>query len=169
MKDLIPAFLSNNKNSISESACQPCWQVIFCVLLFTAIFSSTGICQTSLSGKITDGDTGEELIAANVTLYKAGVLITGCATDFDGNYSLNLDPGTYYVEVSYIGYQASRINGLVVQAGQMNSFDATLGTGWHYGPPSIDWAALKGVLVPFLKPVLAEGDFVEVLANGPGG
>jgi hypothetical protein len=46
-------------------------------LVFALISTVTFAQQASLSGKITDGDNGEELIAANVTLYKGGVLITG--------------------------------------------------------------------------------------------
>ena len=59
-------------------------------------FSSMLMAQiTSLAGKITDGETEEELIGANITMYRGGVLITGASTDFTGNYSINVDPGTY--------------------------------------------------------------------------
>ncbi|WP_187696406.1 TonB-dependent receptor domain-containing protein [Xanthovirga aplysinae] len=33
---------------------------------------------------------------------------TGVTTDFDGNYSLNLDEGSYELEFSFIGYQAQK-------------------------------------------------------------
>ncbi len=91
------------------------------------IFSSPVICQTSLTGKVTDGETGEELIASNVTLYRNGVLITGATTDFEGNYSINLDPGTYRVEVSYIGYASSTYSGVIVAAGMTSKLDMRLG------------------------------------------
>ena len=57
-----------------------------------------------LSGKITDEETGETLIAANVIVQQNGVFITGVSTDFDGNYKINLDPGTYEIIVSFLGY-----------------------------------------------------------------
>ncbi|MFT6017533.1 MAG: outer membrane receptor protein involved in Fe transport [Patescibacteria group bacterium] len=98
-------------------------------LVFALISTVTFAQQASLSGKITDGDNGEELIAANVTLYKGGVLITGVTTDFEGNYSINLDPGTYDVETSYVGYSSTRTNGVIVRAGQTNKLDVALGTG----------------------------------------
>ncbi len=101
----------------------------FLLSLVFALVSTATFAQTSIAGKVTDADSGEELIAANVTLYKEGVLITGVATDFEGNYSINTDPGTYDVEISYIGYPTNRINGVIVNAGQANKLDVQLGAG----------------------------------------
>ena len=42
--------------------------------------------QASIQGKVIDKEIGEGLIAAEVTLYKKDVFITGTTTDFDGNY-----------------------------------------------------------------------------------
>ncbi|MFT4664085.1 MAG: hypothetical protein ACI8YQ_004326 [Polaribacter sp.] len=38
------------------------------------IFSLPVICQTSLSGKVSDRESGEGLIASNVAFYKNGIL-----------------------------------------------------------------------------------------------
>jgi hypothetical protein len=54
-------------------------------------------------------------------------LITGVATPFSGNYKINVDPGTYDVEVSYVGYVSSRCNGVLVRAGLNNKLDMRLG------------------------------------------
>ncbi|MEQ8704850.1 MAG: von Willebrand factor type A domain-containing protein [Phaeodactylibacter sp.] len=79
--------------------------------------------QTSLSGKVTD-DTGEPIIFGSVALYKNGVLITGTETDFDGYYHFaSLDPGTYTVETSYVGYTKRRIERVLVYAGKANKLD----------------------------------------------
>ncbi len=101
----------------------------FLLSLVFALISTVTFAQTSLAGKVTDGDTGEELIAANVTMYKGGVLITGVTTDFEGNFSINVDPGTYDVETSYVGYAATRTNGVIVRAGQTNKLDVLLREG----------------------------------------
>jgi Carboxypeptidase regulatory-like domain/von Willebrand factor type A domain/Secretion system C-terminal sorting domain len=82
--------------------------------------------QTSLSGKITDVASGEELIAANVVFFKGDVIYASVATDFDGNYSITLDPGTYDVEATYVGYQAKKVVGVGVKAGQANTLDIQL-------------------------------------------
>ena len=84
--------------------------------------------QTSLAGKVTDEESGEPIIFGNVALYKNGVLVTGIETDVDGNYSIsNIDPGTYDVEASYLGYQPQRITGVQVLAGKANRLDFQLG------------------------------------------
>ncbi|MEJ2505469.1 MAG: TonB-dependent receptor, partial [Ignavibacteriaceae bacterium] len=56
-----------------------------------------------LKGKITDLDSGEPLVGANVLVLGTSF---GAATDVNGEYTiLNLDAGTYDVKASYIGYQ----------------------------------------------------------------
>ena len=67
-------------------------------MMFAAITWSQGI----IRGKMTDAQTGETLIGANVVIktpYK------GAMADIDGNFSLEgLAPGTYEVTGSFIGY-----------------------------------------------------------------
>jgi len=73
--------------------------------------------QTTLTGKIVDKESLETVPFATVAIYKNGSLITGTDTDFDGNYLFsNIDPGTYDVEASFLGYATSRITGVVVNA-----------------------------------------------------
>lgn len=52
-----------------------------------------------VKGGVMDG--GEPLIGATVVV---GNTTTGTITDFDGNYQLSLEAGTYNINVSYIGY-----------------------------------------------------------------
>ncbi|MCB9282794.1 MAG: carboxypeptidase regulatory-like domain-containing protein [Lewinellaceae bacterium] len=93
-----------------------------CLLGSTAI-----IAQTSLYGKITEKESGDVVIGANVVLKKNGVFETGSDTDFDGNYSItNLDPGTYDVEVSYVGFPTQRITDVVIAAGKGTRLDVAL-------------------------------------------
>lgn len=94
--------------------------------LLVLLYSTFGFAQTSLSGKVIEKD-GEPLILGNIVLYQDGALINGTETDFDGNYTINnLLPGTYDVEVSYIGYATYRITGLVIFAGKANSLDVQM-------------------------------------------
>lgn len=100
--------------------------LFFSLLLFSATVSA----QTSLYGKVTEDESGEPVLFGNVAMYKNGVLITGVETDLDGNYSFsNIDPGTYDVEVSYVGLQAQRITDVKVFAGKANKLDVTMGSG----------------------------------------
>ena len=71
--------------------------------LFTFLFlcfSSLVFSQTTLSGVITDKETGEELIGVNI-LY----LDEGTTSDFDGSYRLEMPAGEYEITYSYVGYQ----------------------------------------------------------------
>lgn len=94
--------------------------------LLVLLYSTFSFAQTSLSGKIIEKD-GEPLILGNIVLYQDGALINGTETDFDGNYTINnLLPGTYDVEVSYIGYATYRITGVVIFAGKANNLDVQM-------------------------------------------
>ncbi len=98
--------------------------LIFSLLLF----ASVAIGQTAISGKVTDkNDNNAELIGANLVFKKNGNFITGVSTDFDGNYKVNLDPGTYDVTISYLGLDEVQINGVVAKAGQTTDLPVEMG------------------------------------------
>jgi len=99
-------------------------------ITFTLLSVTFLTAQSSLEGKVIEAESGEPVIFGNVAIYKNGVLITGTETDFDGNYSMsNIDPGTYDVEASYIGFQPQRQTGVVVLAGKAIKLDFQLSTG----------------------------------------
>jgi len=94
--------------------------------LLTFVFS-----QTTIEGKVTDKETGEELIGANIILKKNGVYVQGASADLDGNYSIRIDPGTYDLEVSYTGFPKQEIKGVLASAGSATKVDVQMeqGTG----------------------------------------
>ena len=63
----------------------------------------------NLKGNIVDKETGEPLTGATVQVTGTA---TGAVADVDGNYSLRLKPGTYDLQVSYVGYQTEVVRGL---------------------------------------------------------
>jgi len=86
--------------------------------------------QTSLEGKVSDAATGEAILFGTVALYKNDVLITGVDTDLDGNYFFSdVDPGTYDVEASYIGYTPQKQVNVLVKAGRTNRLDFAISEG----------------------------------------
>ena len=93
------------------------------------LFSTLAVAQTSIYGKVTAEESGEELIYANIVLNKNGVFATGASTDFEGNYSIPVDPGTYEVKISYTGFPDRVITGVVVKAGQGTKLDIQLSEG----------------------------------------
>lgn len=69
-----------------------------------------------LKGKITDKKTGEPLPGVNV-LVKGTYY--GAASDLEGNFRIaNMNPGTYTVEVSMIGYKQIQQTGVRVNANE---------------------------------------------------
>jgi len=88
---------------------------------------TVGWSQASIEGKIVEEGTTEGMIEATVAMYKNGSLIQGTTTDFDGNYAItNLEPGTYDIEVTYLGYQTLRQTGVVLKDGKTNRVNMSL-------------------------------------------
>ena len=85
------------------------------------------IAQTTLEGKVTDAKNNESIIYGTIALYRGGVLITGTETDADGNYFLSdVQPGTYDMEASYVGYTTQRQTGIIIKAGRTNRVNFVL-------------------------------------------
>lgn len=85
------------------------------LLLSCMSFAQTGF----ISGTITD-DQGEALIAATVQVGEDGAL-----TDFNGQYQLELAPGSYTVEARYLGYTTASTK-LEVRTGQTIDWTVSL-------------------------------------------
>lgn len=82
----------------------------YLTLILTLMWSALSFGQTTLSGLITDSNSGEALIAATVLVKNAN---TGAITDIEGRYSIELPEGATTLVVSYTGYgtQEIEING----------------------------------------------------------
>ena len=77
-----------------------------------------------IAGRITDADTGEPLIGANVMVKDS---YFGASTDLDGYYViLNIPPGTYILQVEYIGYNTQEITEVKVNIDLTASIDISL-------------------------------------------
>ncbi|MGK0363278.1 MAG: ferric enterobactin receptor [Saprospiraceae bacterium] len=77
--------------------------------------------QRTIQGTITDADSGETLIGANVLVQKSSV---GTVTDVDGTYSLSVPEGSDIIVISYTGYASKEIT-----LGASNVVDVTLAVG----------------------------------------
>lgn len=70
----------------------------------------------TISGKVTDKSTNEDLIGASVLIVGT---TTGASTDLDGTFVLkSLESGKHQLRVSYISYQTLVVSNVVVTAGQ---------------------------------------------------
>ena len=94
------------------------------ILLFLPLGSL--IAQTgTVAGNIIDGEFVEPMAFANVLV--KGTTI-GTTSDFDGKYQLDLEPGTYTIVFSFVGYATQEISEVVVKANQVYVLDVTLST-----------------------------------------
>lgn len=84
-------------------------RILFLILLFS--LSCMAVMAGNLKGSIVDKETHEPLTGA--TIQVAGTSI-GAVADLDGNYQLNLKPGIYSLQVSYIGYKTEVVDNLQI-------------------------------------------------------
>ncbi|MGK0363585.1 MAG: TonB-linked SusC/RagA family outer membrane protein [Saprospiraceae bacterium] len=77
--------------------------------------------QRTITGTVTDTETGETLIGVNII---AKGTATGTSTDFDGTYSLKLTEEVKEIEFSYTGYAEQTI-----EVGASNILDVQLSAG----------------------------------------
>jgi hypothetical protein len=98
------------------------------LLTFGSAFSQAS--SGTLKGKVTDKDTGEPLPLANIVVFLNGNLITGGSTDFDGYYTIKpIDPGTYDVQFTMVGYQPITLSGIPISSGKIQTADVALIAG----------------------------------------
>ena len=96
---------------------------LFFLFLLTVSF---GYSQTgTVAGTIMDGEFVEPMAFANVLV--KGTTI-GATSDFDGKYVLELEPGTYTLIFSYVGYNTQEISDVVITANKETIIDVTLKT-----------------------------------------
>ncbi len=95
------------------------------LLIASLLFSIIVFAQKGyIRGNIGDGDFGGPLIGAAVTIEELpGV---GSVTDFDGNFSIPIDPGTYTVKVSFLSYQTQLFPNTEVKSNETTIIEAIM-------------------------------------------
>ena len=79
----------------------------------------------TLAGNVIDGEFVEPMAFANILIKDTTI---GTTSDFDGKYQLELEPGTYIIVYSYVGYGTKEISDVVIKANEETSLDVTLDT-----------------------------------------
>ena len=94
-------------------------KILFLILLLT--LSTMAAFAGNIKGTITDKQTREPLTGATVQIVGT---TQGAVADMDGNYSLDLNNGTYTLAVKYIGYKDITMPGVkVTKAGITLNFE----------------------------------------------
>ena len=107
---------------------RPIALIFAAVLAFGPLTAQVG--SGTLKGEIMDLDASEPLPFASVVLFLNGNQVSGTNTDFDGKYTIKpVQPGTYDVLVSFVGYQSQKITGVKITANKIQFVDAELSAG----------------------------------------
>lgn len=85
----------------------------------TQKLSNIGRIKTGVAGVVVDTNK-EPITNASVSALVNGRLINGIITDVDGQYSIELPPGQYKLQVHYLGY-TTQIADVVVSEGLTRS------------------------------------------------
>ncbi len=94
------------------------------LLVLTFALVQFGFAQTgTLSGKLMDGEFNEVLPFANIVIKGS---TNGTTTDFDGIYSLEVEPGTYTVSFSFLGYTTQEITNVLIESGKTVELNVSL-------------------------------------------
>lgn len=93
--------------------------IITTLLFLLAIFAVKAQNYGEIHGRIFDHATGDPILYATVSTEYGGKLI-GATTDEEGRFKLKpLQPGTYAVQVSYLGYNSRSFENIEVTSGKI--------------------------------------------------
>lgn len=93
--------------------------LVVATLVMTNAFAQKGY----LRGKVIDTEIGEGLIGGNV--YVEGTT-NGTVTDFNGDYSLPLEAGTYTIVFSSISYRTVTVSEVEIKTGEVTKLDINM-------------------------------------------
>lgn len=97
------------------------------LILLTSIsaFSQGG--SGTLSGVIKDAKTGEPIPFANIVIESGGIQFGAGQTNIDGEYTIKpIDPGSYEVKTSYVGYKPIKTTGVIISAGKITTVNINM-------------------------------------------
>ena len=87
------------------------------------LYSIFGYSQSKIVGKVIDEEFNETMPFANVLVKGTNI---GVTTDFDGNYSINVDPGTYTLVFSFVGYRTKEVTNIKVGQNDIKEINVSL-------------------------------------------
>jgi len=93
-------------------------KVFFFILLL--VLSTMTAMAGNIKGTVLDKQTKEPLTGATIQI--TGTVL-GVVADIDGNYTLNVNDGTYTITVRYIGYKDILLNSIKVKAETLLNFE----------------------------------------------
>jgi len=91
--------------------------ILLLIIAFQLITSFAFAQNGTLRGAIFDESTGEPLYGVSVLVKETS---TGAVTDFDGKFEIQVAPGSYTLQISYISFSTVNLTEVIVEAGKVN-------------------------------------------------
>jgi hypothetical protein len=134
---------------------------IYLAFMFT-LFAGLSVLAQGDNGAIKiilqDNATKEKIPFANVVAYKDGVQVGVATTNMDGEAFIKpLSPGKYTVKGVYVGYQANKVEGVVV--GEGKTAYVTIGLSNGEGV-KLDEVVVTEYIVPLIDPDVKTGQTI---------
>ena len=118
--------------------------LVFAMVLMPVSFL---LAQRTITGKVTDSDTGEGLISSSVLVEGTA---TGTVTDAAGNYSITMPEGSTVLVFSYTGYNTQKVT-----VGAENVLNIVLSEGVDVSQVIVTALGVakddKAIVMPFRK------------------
>ncbi|MFA8436491.1 MAG: TonB-dependent receptor [Marinifilaceae bacterium] len=140
-------------------------------MVIISMFSFAAYAQTTVTGVVVDGSTGESLPGASVVI--AGTT-TGTVTGFDGAFSLSVPQGSKQLTISFVGFlnKEIQLNG-TTDFGQIEMESDAVGLTEVSVMASVAIQRKTPVAVSSISPAIIEEklgnqEFPEVLKSTPG-
>ncbi len=95
------------------------------IAAFLLLTAPLGAQQGTLTGRVTDVETGQPVPTAQVQVL-GGAQATGSLTDQSGVYRIQLPAGSYSIVVQEVGHRSARFDGISVRSGQTTTYDVQL-------------------------------------------
>ena len=95
--------------------------ILFYFLFLTSFIFAQ---ESSLEGVLLDGEVDNEPLAfATVTIQGMGVTVN---TDLNGEFHLEIEPGTYTLVFDFVGYESKKIENVVVEKNSIRLNDEVM-------------------------------------------
>ncbi|MFC1791116.1 TonB-dependent receptor domain-containing protein [Gemmatimonadota bacterium] len=95
------------------------------VALFLGLAAPAAAQQGTITGRVTDIETGTPLDGAQLQV-QGGGQNTGGLSNAQGNFNIQVPAGNYSIVVEYLGYRSERVGGIQVRAGETTTVEIQL-------------------------------------------
>ena len=107
--------------------------VVLFLFVVANVMASTGEVGSSVYGKVVSykGNMGVEYVTVAIYQKTSGQLVGGTITKSDGSFVIKgLKPGAYYLQVSFVGFETRKIEGITIKGNKqrINAGVVRLGT-----------------------------------------